>query len=197
VDYSLIHDPSGDGLLVEEFIRGDDHVTLGLTGLLWTASARIWRDAATFGRDLRTDPALLDRVTPTDRAGAADAYRRLGGGDLPAESDLRGTQVVLFATTPPFRLGRDVVPAGYRERRHYRVLFAKDLPGDPPDPGSRTVGADRFTWELRRVGARTAWALDVTVLLAGSDDAVGPVLHDLTDAVRARGLVPVTTERFA
>jgi hypothetical protein len=85
------------------------------------------------------------------------------------------------------------------------VLFAKDLDAGRPaplnaswQPARRRIGADLVTWTLRRVGRGIAWGLDVTVLLATEDDAaVGPVLRDLTAAVRRQGLIPVTTERFS
>ncbi|GAB3986465.1 hypothetical protein [Plantactinospora veratri] len=61
----------------------------------------------------------------------------------------------------------------------------------------RRVGADAFTWELRRIGAGAAWCLDLTADLAGSrDDAVGPLLRELTTAARIAGLIPVTIERL-
>ncbi len=210
LDYSfLLSSPGGavDGLLVEEFLRDDDHTTVALGGLVWTAADPRWLSSPSFSRTLRTDPDLLARVTPTDRAGAADAYRRLGGGDLPSGPDLRGRfrDHEPFATAAPLRLGPTRPPDGFHERRLYRVLFAKDLdPGGLADLNASwpqtTVrqAADDFTWELRRVGRGIAWALDVTVLLAGpTDDTVGPVLRDLTATVRRHGLVPVTTERFA
>lgn len=191
VDYYALRDPAGDGLLVEKFIHAPDHTTVGLTGLLWTGADPRWLGASSFSRALRSDPLLLARVTPTTRAGAADAYARLGGGHLPTE--WRFPDPEPFAVAPPLRLGPPHPPDGFHERRLYRVLFAKDpvsaVRWPEPRPG--------FTWELRRVGG-VAWALDVTVLLATpADDAVGPVLHDLTDAARCHGLIPVTTERFA
>ena len=60
------------------------------------------------------------------------------------------------------------------------------------------VGADVFTWDLRRIGPSVAWCLDVTVDLAGAgDDTIGPVLRELTSRMRWHGMVPVTVERFS
>ncbi|GIJ56332.1 hypothetical protein [Virgisporangium aurantiacum] len=208
MDYSLL----SHGLLVEEFVYGDDHTTVGLRVLTWTRADPRWLSTPSFGRAVRTDPDLLAGVTPTDRAGAERAYRALAGGELPDEAALRARFVghEPFATAPPLRLGPTDPPAGFREKRVYRVLFAKEPAGAAPGAGSRTVGGDHFSWDVRRVGRGVAWALDVTVLLAGdtgdagdaddaddADDTVGPVLRDLTAAVRRHGLVPVTTERFA
>lgn len=204
LDYSLVLDRAGgtaiDAVLVEEFVRAPDASTLGLHGLTFARGDRAWRGAAAFSRNLRTDPALLARVTPTDRAGAADAYRTLDGGrDLPGETALRAlfADYEPFATAPPLDLGPARPPDGFRERRHYRVLFAKNLTA-PVGPGERTIDGDHFSWTLRRVGRGIAWALDVSVLLAsGTDHTIGPVLHALTADARHRGLIPVTTERFA
>lgn len=205
MDYSLVAERPGgtaDGLLVEEFVRGDDHSAVGLRGLVWTRADPRWVDSPSFSRRLRSEPAVLARVTPVDRGRAADVYRTLGGGDLPDEPALRGHFAGLerFAVAPPLRLGPDAglntVPAGFRERRVYRVLFAKELK-TPLGDGERTVGGDHFAWTVRPVGRGIAWALDVTVLLVSEGAAIGPVLDGLTDWVRRHGLIPVTTERFA
>jgi hypothetical protein len=64
--------------------------------------------------------------------------------------------------------------------------------------GKGRAGDHLFTWNLRRVGRGIAWGLDVTVLLRGGNhDVAGAVLRKLTADVRERGLIPVTTERFA
>jgi hypothetical protein len=212
-----------EGILAEEFVRDHDHSTVGLHGTVWTRTESRWLSAASFSRALRTDPDLLARVVPTDRSGAEAAYRRLGGGPMPAEAALRAgfLDYEPFATAAPLRLGPAHMPDGFCEKRVYRVLFAKDLRADQlaalsaswrttPDrddadqlvsgmpAGRRTAGEDLFTWNLRRVGRGIAWALDVTVLLATSaDDEVGPMLQNLTVVMRRQGLVPVTTERFA
>nr|WP_296071353.1 hypothetical protein [uncultured Actinoplanes sp.] len=185
------------GVLAEEFVRGRDHTTVGLRSALWTGDG--WRSAASFSRRVRTDPAVLAAVTPTDRAGAGAALRELGGGPLPDEAALRDQfgGYEAFAVVPPLRLGPAEPPDGFHERRIYRVLFAKELTVDRFE-GHREAGDDRFAWTLRRVGNGIAWALDVTVLLAaGADHTVRPMLRELTSAVRKQGLIPVLTERFA
>jgi hypothetical protein len=212
VDYYLL---AGDGLLVEEFAYGEDHVTVGLGGAMWAAGSGGWRAAGSFGRQLRTDQALLTTLTPVGRERAARVYRGLCGGRLPTEQELRGRfgEWVRFATSAPLRLGPDETPDGFAEKRIYRVLFAKELrdahladlsaswpgTGDGGLPGGRgRAGNDLYAWNLRRVGRGIAWGLDVTVLLGGdSPEVVGDVLRKLTADVRRRGLIPVTTERFA
>lgn len=189
IDYYIVP----GGVLIEEFARDRDHSARGLRGAVWTADEPRWRGASSFSRAMRTDPELLARVEPTDRAGAEAAIPGLA-----AEEELRThfLDYQPFATSSPLRLRPVEAPEGYRERRVYRVLFAKDLRGDFP-AGRRTVGADHFSWTLRRVGSGLGWGLDVTVLLAtAADDTVGPLLDELTGALRRRGLVPVTTERF-
>jgi hypothetical protein len=208
LDYYLVLDAAGsvEGLLVEEFVRDRDYSAAGLCGACWTPGEPRWRSAASFSRAVRTDRDLLARVVPAERAGAEVAFRQLADAELAPERELRAQFLDYepFATAPPLRLGPADAPDGFRERRVYRVLFAKD-PREDKDPregqgpsGHRTVGGDHFTWTLRRVGAGLGWGLDVTALLAtDADDAVGPVLRDLTAALRREGLVPVTTERFA
>ncbi|SNT36976.1 hypothetical protein SAMN05421812_10574 [Asanoa hainanensis] len=189
MDYYLL----GDGVLVEEFVRAPDHSTVGLRGAVWRGH---W--SASSGLALRADPESLARLTPTDRAGGESAYRRLGGGSLPDEAALRSLAgYEPFPTSAPLRLGPAEAPDGFRERRVYRVLFAKDLAMDPGPEHSRRIGDDLVSWTLRRVGG-IAWGLDVTVLLAtDADHAVGPLLRELTETVRRQGLVPLTTERFS
>ncbi|MFC3501604.1 hypothetical protein ACFOOK_11635 [Micromonospora krabiensis] len=209
LDYYLIRAPEAaadvEALVVEEFVRAADWTTVGLRGAVWTPSEPGWWSSAAHHRALRTDPGLRARVVPVDRAGAEATHRRLGGGPLPDETTLRDRfdDEQSFPVTTPLRLGPVEVPDGFADRRVYRVLFA----GDPPThrlpevaaaPGRRQVGVDRFDWTLRRVGPGLAWSLDLTVLLAAAaDHTVGPVLHELTSAVRRCGLLPVTTERFA
>jgi len=185
------------GVLAEEFVRGRDHTTVGLRSALWTRGG--WRSAASVSRSVRTDPAVLAAVTPTDRAGAEAALRELGGGPLPDEAALRDhfADYEAFAVVSPLLLGPAEPPDGFHEKRVYRVLFARDLRADRFE-GHRQVGADRFAWTLRRVGNGIATALDVTVSLAtGADHTVRPMLRELTSAVRKQGFVPVMTERFA
>jgi hypothetical protein len=203
LDYYLV---GADGVLVEEFVRAPDHSTVGLRGVVWTRPDAGWRGAAALSRALRADPRALARMTPIDRDGAETAFRGLCGEPLPDEAALRAHgDYRPFPTSAPLRLGPADAPDGFHERRVYRVLFAKDLDADGLaaleaswQPARRRIGADLVSWTLRRVGGGIAWGLDVTVLLVTDDDAaVGPVLRDLTAAVRRQGLIPVTTERFA
>src|SRR4051794_19893484 len=86
LDYYLVEP---DAILVEEFVSADDHTAVGLTSAAWTAAECRWAGSAALSQGIRTDPALRARVSVVDRAGAADAYHRLGGGDLPDEATLR------------------------------------------------------------------------------------------------------------
>lgn len=219
LDYYLVLPRLGDpattveGVVVEEFTRHHDFTTTGLNSAAWAPEAGWWSSAA-LSRGMRTDPEVLARVVPTSRRKAEEAYRASGGGQLPDESVLR-THFLdhPIAAAPPLRLGPAQPPAGFHERRVYRVLFAKDLraeqlaslrtawrtPAVASAPSGRLdSGADRITWDLRRVGHHLAWALDVTVLLSTeAAQAVGPTVTDLTNVLREHGLIPVTTERFA
>lgn len=195
LDYYLLTHPGA--VLVEEFTRAADGCATGLRSAVWTHSG--WRAAASFSRRLRTDRAQLARLTPVSRRTAAETFHALGGGALPSEPDLRAELAVFepFATAPPLRLG----PADHTTRL-YRILFAcAREPLDPPAPlasGRRRIDDDLFTWHLRRVGNGLGWALDLTARLAtAADDAVAPLLRELTTASRAHGLIPVTTERFS
>jgi hypothetical protein len=222
LDYHLVRpapgDLDGEGLLVEEFTRQDDFAANGLHSASWTPGVGWW-SSASLSRALRTDPAALARVVPTDRAGAAYAYRHLGGGELPSEAALRTyfRDHQPIATAPPLRLGPARPPDGFHERRVYRVLFAKDLRADQVvalracwgatgggaaagsvADGRRESGGDLFTWELRRVGHTLAWCVDVTALLrTGAVDGLRATLTDLTNLLRRHGLIAVTTERFS
>ncbi|MET7949316.1 hypothetical protein [Micromonospora sp. NPDC005324] len=225
LDYYLVLPPLGDrdpgttveGIVVEEFTRHHDFSTTGLGSAGWTPETGWWSSAA-LSRGMRTDPEVLARVVPTSRREAENVYRARGGGQLPDESVLR-THFLdhqPIAIAPPLRLGPAQASAGFHERRVYRVLFAGDLRAEPvaslrtawrtPAGGTSTAaasgrldrGLDRITWDLRRVGGRLAWGLDVRVLL-GTDaaDTVGSTLTDLTNVLREYGLIPVTTERFS
>ncbi|WP_051796914.1 hypothetical protein [Catenuloplanes japonicus] len=191
MDYYLL---DGTTVLVEEFARDRDHVTVGLRAAAWDRGSRRWVSCAAFSRALRGDPGLLARVTPVDRARAEAAH----GGPLPPEAELRAAflDFAAAARSAPLRLGQDAPPEGFQEQRFYRVLFAKDAAA--PYRGDRRAGADVFSWELRRVAGGTAWALDLTALLADGDDTtVGTVLTDLTREARTHGLIPIATERFS
>ena len=121
-----------------------------------------------------------------------------------------------IATAPPLRLGPAQPPAGFHERRVYRVLFAKDLraeqvaslrtawrtPADgtarPPRAVVSTAVATGSPGTCDGSATTLAWCLDVTVLLStDATEAVGPTLSDLTNVLREHGLIPVTTERFS
>ncbi|MEV5694608.1 hypothetical protein [Micromonospora globbae] len=225
LDYYVVLDRRGgtgaavEAIVAEEFVRAGDGTTVGLRGAGWTPASGRWWNSAPYSRAMRTDPGLRARVVPVDRTEAEAVHRRLGGGPLPDEPVLRTrlAEVEVFPATAPLRLGPADAPEGCHERRVYRVLFAGDLPAQRvaelaerwrpaggaaaagvPSAGRRRVHDDRFAWVLRRVGGGVAWAVDVTADLATADDrTVGPLLHELTSAVRLCGLVPVTTERFA
>jgi len=205
LDYYLV---DGSGILVEEFVLGEDDAAVAIDNAGWT-DGRWWSSAA-FSMNLRGDPRLRARVVPADRDEARLAYRRLGGGELPDEATLRG----YFADPAPLpasaalRLDATPVPDGYRERRVYRVLFAGDLDPDgvaalrhrlrmPASGGAGVAQAgDEFTWQLRRIGYGVAWCIDLTACLNGDPARVRPLLRELTSAARGQGLIPVTIERF-
>ncbi len=221
LDYYLVgardSDTTVEGIVVEEFTRDADFTTTGLDSAGWTPQSGWWSSAA-LSRDIRTDPEVLARVVPTTRREAEDVYRALGGGRLPDETLLR-THFLdhqPIATAPPLRLGPAQPPAGFHERRVYRVLFAKDLrteqvaslrtawrtpagaAGASAASGRLDMHGDQFTWDLRRVGHTLAWGLDVTALLAtDATVSLGSTLSELTNVLRQHGLIPVTTERFS
>ncbi|MFB9893798.1 hypothetical protein [Planobispora takensis] len=212
-----------DGIVVEEFVLADDHTATGLDSAGWSVTDGTWWSSAAFSRDMRTDPALRDRVLAVHRRTAEAVYRRIGGEDLPGEAALRARfrDRLPLDDSAPLLLGSPRVPEGFRERRVYRVLFAGDLDaerlrrlrdlwsmepaGGCADPTARVAGTarmraghDTLTWDLRRIGPGTAWCLDLTACLGGSsDDGVGSLLRELTAAMRHARLIPVTIERFA
>lgn len=200
LDYYAV---TGDGLVVERFTIAADHTTTGLHTAQWSVTDRQWRSRAAYSQAMRTDPGLRDRVVPLDRRGAERAYRDFCGGLLPDEPTLRtffAEQVVLPAAAP-LNLVDEPLPAGCRERRNYRILFAKDADADLLSRGRRAslrAEGDAFTWELRRIGGDLAWCVDVTAYLGGRDEAaLGALLRRLTAEVRHQGLIPVTVERLA
>jgi hypothetical protein len=155
---------------------------------------------------VREDPSLAARVVPAERAEAERVYAQ----QLPTEALLRNHfhDYLSFPSATVLRLGT-------HDRRLYRVLFAKTLApaglaslrsrwgpaeGDPRVMASArlAIGADLFTWDLRRLGPGLAWCLDVSVLSHGTaEDSIAQVLDELTSAVRQQGLIPVTTERLS
>ncbi|MEU4214898.1 hypothetical protein [Actinoplanes sp. NPDC026623] len=215
--YYVVHDGAGEpeGLLAEEFLLAADHSCAGLVSGGWSRSQGRWCDAAATSRRLRVDAALRARVTPVCRTAAAAFYRDLCGGDLPDEAALRACFGALPAPPPPpLRLSGPEPTPGFRETRVYRILFTDGLTGDGvaalseawrvpvtgdlPDPAvRRRVCGDAFRWDLRRVAAGAAWALDVTCDLLGErDEAVGVLLRGLTAQMRRQGMIPVTVDRF-
>ncbi len=221
LDYYLVRPQvpaaQAEGIVVEEFTRDHDFTTTGLDSAGWTPDTGWW-SSASLSRDLRTDPELRARATPTSRREAEGIYRAWTGEHLPDETALRTYFLdhQPIASAPPLRLGPAQPPAGFQERRVYRVLFAKDLRPEQvaslraiwqtPVGGTSAAAAsghleqhgDQLTWDLRRVGHTLAWCLDVTALLTtDGTETVGTTLSQLTDVLRQHGLIPVTTERFS
>ncbi|MET7336862.1 hypothetical protein [Nonomuraea sp. NPDC005650] len=206
MDYYLISGPGG--ILVEEFVLQDDHTATGIDSAVWSPEHGRWSAAPELSRALRSDAGLRALVSPVDRRSAAEAYARLGGGELPGEERLRG----LFRERQPLPAAAPLDLGSSPDARRYRILFAGDLdadglagaraalrlePADDPRVAGRASG-EGITWELRRIGAGIAWCVDVTVRL-GSDPAgvLGALLDHHRQAVREQGLIPVTVERFA
>ncbi|MEV5414227.1 hypothetical protein AB0K60_36000 [Thermopolyspora sp. NPDC052614] len=224
LDYYVVTDEHGDpeGLVVEEFAYNDDHTAAGIDGAAWTREERLWWSSADLTRRMRADPELRRRVSATTRREAEAVYRRLSGDDLPDEPNLRLSfrDRLALNTAAPLLLGPPEKPEGFTEKRVYRILFAGELTNDHlhdlrhlwrmtiPDDGPAPtrvagtahahIGDDVFTWDLRRIGPRVAWSLDVTVhLRSPADDTVRSLLRELTTPMRHAGLIPVTVERFS
>ncbi|MFK3983361.1 hypothetical protein ACI2K4_23635 [Micromonospora sp. NPDC050397] len=229
LDYYLISAEPGDpfvpvaGILVEEFVFGDDSSTITPRGAGWTAGQDGWWDAGPVSRRVRAERDLRRRVTVASRDEVGRIYRPLTGEALPDEATLRshfgGAEPARFSA--PLRLTAESVPEGVHERRVYRILLADDLGdeslaslcarwgmevvGDRRDPSTRvvgsaeaTIGDDRFAWDLRRIGSGVAWGVDVTVDLGDSrTDRIEPLLRGLVAVVREQGLIPVAIERFS
>jgi hypothetical protein len=219
----VIYDGAGEpeGLLVEEFLLAADYSAAGLVSGGWSRAEGRWHDASATSLRLRIDAALRDRVTLVGRTTAAALYQNLCGADLPDEATLRTCFGAPAHQSPsPLRLSGPEATPGFRETRVYRILFADELSpgrlaalseawqmpvtGDLEDPEVRVLGAvrrqvsgDAFRWDLRRVAAGAAWALDVTCDLVGNhDEAIGVLLRGLTTQMRQQGMIPVTIDRF-
>ncbi|BCL13381.1 hypothetical protein [Micromonospora sagamiensis] len=212
---------SPEGIVVEEFRFGADHSLVRVDSAAWTPGGPGWWTSPTLSRSIRTDPELRERVVGVPRHRVEVVYRELGGVTLPDEATLRG-HLRAGDTRPasaPLLLDRERPTPGFHSTRVYRVLFANELDPDDlarlaavwsmtgTDPARaggvigtahRRIGADVFRWDLRRIGLVGAYCLDLTVDLATRrDDGVRPVLRELTTALRLRGLIPVTVERFS
>ncbi|GAA4202968.1 hypothetical protein GCM10023074_38770 [Microbispora amethystogenes] len=228
LDYYVITPEAGagavraEGLVVEEFVFTGDHRTIGLNTAAWSTDDRAWQSSAAFGRAMREDPRLRAHVAAVGRTDAETTYRRLGGGALPGETELRECfrDTLALPDSAPLRLGPEGGSDGFPDSRVYRVLFAGDLrlsglaclapevvtlAEDAGDPRTRIAGTgglrtarDVFTWELRRIGPGVACCVDLTAHLGTtSDDALRPLLRRLTTAIRHAGPIPVTIERFS
>ncbi|GAA0404693.1 hypothetical protein Acor_23750 [Acrocarpospora corrugata] len=227
LDYYLVFPEAWDGdlsvppggIAVEEFVFAGDHTAAGVDGAVWTAADGGWWSSADFSRAVRADQGFRALVVAVRRGDAEAAYRRLGGGVLPAEAMLRGYfgDRLALPGSAPLLLTPPEVPDGFREKRRYRILFAGELGEDqvgrlrqvwgmaPADARARVLGTahlrvagDAFTWELRRIGPGVALCVDVTACLGDPPgEAVGVLLRELMAVVRLEGLVPVTIERFA
>jgi hypothetical protein len=227
LDYYLIFPDDGgdtpDGIVVEEFVMADDCTATALNSAGWTAADGGWWSSAVFSRGMRGDAQLRARVVPVHRGAAEIVYSRSGAGELPDEATLRTYfhEQVPLGGSAPLLLDSPEIPDGFQDKRVYRILFIKELDADGlsrlqtlwqltlsddvADLAVRVVGTanlrladDAFTWELRRIGPGVAWCLDVTACLADrSGLTVGPLLRELTQAMRDEGLIPVTIERFS
>jgi hypothetical protein len=174
LDYYVVMEGGGRAaaLVVEEFVLAGDHTAAGLASATWTAGG--WGPSLSLR--MRSDPDLRARVTFATRGGAAEAFRVLGGGGLPDESELRRQlrDYEPLNTAPPLRLGLTEAP-------YYRILFA----GEPADAGAHP--------HLRRIGNGVAWCVDVE---EAEGTSAGPALREARDTMRRNGLIPVTIERF-
>jgi hypothetical protein len=175
LDYYVVMEGGGRAaaLVVEEFVLAGDHTAAGLASATWTAGG--W--GPSLSMRLRKDPDLRARVAYATRQGAAEAFRVLGGGALPDESQLRQRlrEYEPLNTAPPLRLGLTDAP-------YYRILFA----GEPAD--------DTAHPRLRRIGNGLAWCVDIA---APEGVNVGAELRAARQAMRRNGLIPVTIERFS
>jgi hypothetical protein len=175
LDYYVVMEGGGRAaaVVVEEFVLAGDHTAAGLASATWTAGG--W--GPSLSRRMRSDPVLLARAAFATRAGAAEAFRVLGGGELPGEGELRRQlrDYEPLNSAPPLRLGLTEAP-------YYRILFA----GEPTDAGAHP--------QLRRIGNGLAWCVDIA---APEGANVAPELRAARDTMRRNGLIPVTIERFS
>jgi hypothetical protein len=222
LDYYLISAGTGDGrpagIVVEEFVLADDFSAIGLDGAGWSLTDDNWWSSAAFSLGIRSDPTLRSRVVAASRAEAATVYRRSGSGDFPDEARLRTyfRDRAPLATAAPLRLTHESMPGDLHDRRVYRTLLAGDMsadrlaslrnawqmtvtgtPAGMIGTAHRATEDERFRWELRRIGAGIAWAVDLTAYLSGAGTTLGPLLWELRTVVRQHGLIPVTVERFS
>ncbi|MGW0807325.1 hypothetical protein [Nonomuraea sp. NPDC002799] len=216
MDYYMISaaadEASPMGLLVEEFVLCDDYTAAGIDSAEWRSETGVWATCPGVSRLIRSDATQRRRVHAVGRRLARETFERLGGGDLPEETELRA----LFRDRQPLPASAPLNLGASAGPRRYRILFAGDLgaaglagaqealrlepTGDPRVIGKATgsAGGHGFTWELRRIGAGIAWCVDVTVRLgAGPVTVLGALLHHHREAIREQGLIPVTVERFA
>ncbi len=195
LDYYLM---AGRTLVVEAFAVDESGCATGLDCLSCTGPQWAWQASAELSRAVRADERLRRDTAVLTRAQAETAFAALGGGTLPGEAALRARfgSRWCFRSAAPLVLRTGDVPAGFRERRVYRLLFANGLPAFPA--GGFEQGGHHFDCRPRDVGPGLAWALDVTVLLgAGPEQEVVRVLGAARAALREAGLIPVTVERFA
>ncbi|GII86093.1 hypothetical protein Ssi03_40830 [Sphaerisporangium siamense] len=149
LDYYLVGMGGGAvaGVVVEEFVLTGDHTAAGVDSAGWSAEDGAWWSSAAFCRAMRVDAELRARVVPAGRAEAADAYRRLGGGELPDEGTLRTyfRDRAALPCSAPLLFDTPLVPDGFRELRVYRVLFAKEL-------GREGLARLRAAWRMDASG---------------------------------------------
>jgi hypothetical protein len=182
----------GEGLLAEEFVLAGDHTATGVEAAAWSPEAG-WTGGARVSRALRQSPA---QARPLTRGAAVELWP-----GLPTEEALRLlADRYELPVAAPLRLG----PGGV-----YRVLCAGELTAQGLtallEAWPMTLTGDLLgviatggreglaTWELRRIGAGLAWSADVRAV---DEQVIGPLLRELRQALRMRGLIPVTVERF-
>lgn len=174
LDYYVVMADGGRAaaVVVEEFVLAGDHTAAGLASATWTSDG--W--GPTLSLRMRRDANMRARVAYATRQGAAEAFRVLGGGELPDESELRKQlrEYEPLNTAPPLRLGLTDTP-------YYRILFAGEPLDSTAHPG------------LRLIGNGLAWCVDIS---APEGVSVGAELRAARQAMRRNGLIPVTVERF-